>query len=91
MTSTTDATPTPQDRARALKLYGLLAHWDELTEQAFEEFYQLEDTDQERHGGLGLGLSIVQRLQALLGLDLKMESSEGAGTRFYMWVPKTHG
>ena len=57
----------------------------------FEEFYQLEDTDQERHGGLGLGLSIVQRLQALLGLDLKMESSEGAGTRFYMWVPKTPG
>jgi signal transduction histidine kinase len=55
----------------------------------FEEFYQLEDTEQERHGGLGLGLSIVQRLQALLGLNLNMESSEGTGTRFHMWVPKS--
>ncbi len=55
----------------------------------FEEFYQLEDTDRERHGGLGLGLSIVQRLQALLGLNLNMESREGEGTRFQMWVPKS--
>ncbi len=55
----------------------------------FEEFYQIEDTGKERHGGLGLGLSIVQRLQALLGLNLSMESKEGEGTQFKMWLPKS--
>ena len=54
MTSTTDATPTPQDRARALKLYGLLAHWDELTEQALPWVQTLLDWEEHerRHRGL---------------------------------------
>jgi len=55
----------------------------------FEEFYQLEDTEMERHGGLGLGLSIVQRLEALLGLNLNMTSVENEGTSFHLWIPRS--
>ena len=57
-------------------------------ELIFEEFYQIPSGDRENHGGLGLGLSIVRRLNQLLGLKMHMTSAEGDGTMFYMYVPK---
>lgn len=54
----------------------------------FEEFYQIPSGDRENHGGLGLGLSIVRRLDQLLGLKRDMTSAEGEGTMFCMYVPK---
>lgn len=52
----------------------------------FAEFSRLE------HGarmaqGLGLGLSIVKRLVAALGLTLELESTEGEGSRFSLYLP----
>jgi len=52
----------------------------------FAEFSRLE------HGarmaqGLGLGLSIVKRLVAAMGLGLELDSVEGKGSRFSIYLP----
>ena len=52
----------------------------------FAEFSRLE------HGarmaqGLGLGLSIVKRLVSALGLTMELESVEGRGSRFSLYLP----
>ncbi len=54
----------------------------------FAEFSRLEQGARMAHG-LGLGLSIVQRLVAALGLTLELESVEGRGSRFSLYLPVT--
>jgi signal transduction histidine kinase/CheY-like chemotaxis protein len=54
----------------------------------FAEFSRLE------HGarmaqGLGLGLSIVKRLVSAMGLALELDSVEGKGSRFSLYIPLT--
>lgn len=56
-------------------------------ERIFEEFYQLDNPERDRAKGLGLGLSIVQRLVALLNLRMEMVSHPDEGTSFYLFVP----
>ncbi|MBT8078014.1 MAG: response regulator [Gammaproteobacteria bacterium] len=46
----------------------------------FEEFYQLGNPERDRSKGLGLGLSIVQRLCRLLDHELDIRSAPGRGT-----------
>jgi signal transduction histidine kinase len=61
-----------------------------LGEQAriFEEFYQLDHADASgRNIGLGLGLAIVRRLIALLGLDISLVSAPGTGSAFSLLIP----
>ena len=55
-------------------------------EHVFEEFYQLDNPERDRTRGLGLGLSIVRRLAALLDAHLSMESTVGRGTEFRVTV-----
>lgn len=50
-------------------------------ERVFEEFYQIGNPERDRSRGLGLGLSIVKRLTALLQMPLSIASEEGVGTR----------
>ncbi|MCP8885227.1 PAS-domain containing protein [Devosia sp. XJ19-1] len=52
----------------------------------FAEFSRLERGARMAQG-LGLGLSIVQRLVAALGLTLELDSREGAGSRFSLYLP----
>ncbi len=47
-------------------------------ERLFEPFAQLDSG----HGGTGLGLAICQRLVALMGGDIEVESTPGAGATF---------
>jgi CheY-like chemotaxis protein len=54
----------------------------------FAEFTRLEQGARMAHG-LGLGLSIVQRLVSALGLVLQVESVEGKGSRFSLLLPRT--
>ena len=54
-------------------------------EAIFQEFVRL---DPEQGRGLGLGLSIVQRLAEFLGHPLDVESRLGEGTRFSLEVPR---
>lgn len=56
-------------------------------QRIFAEFYQLAGTGQERSGGLGLGLAIVDRLGRLLGHSVDLDSRPGRGSRFSLSVP----
>ena len=53
----------------------------------FEEFHQLDNPARERSRGLGLGLSIVQRLADLLGHKIDVRSRLGVGSVFTIEVP----
>lgn len=53
----------------------------------FEEYRQLDNVARERSHGLGLGLSIVQRLGALLGHPVEVLSTPGRGSKFSIEVP----
>ncbi len=55
--------------------------------EVFREFHQLHNPERDRAKGLGLGLSIVQRLAALLQHPLTLHSEEERGTRFVLTLP----
>src|ERR1700687_6038444 len=48
----------------------------------FEEYHQLDNAARERSRGLGLGLSIVQRLGKLMGHRVRVGSRLGKGSVF---------
>jgi signal transduction histidine kinase len=52
----------------------------------FAEFYQIGNTAREQNKGLGLGLSIVDRLARALGIELQLRSNIGQGTTFSLLV-----
>ena len=56
-------------------------------EKIFEEFYQIDNPGRDRSLGLGLGLSIVQRMSKLIGAELAIQSALGAGTRIELQLP----
>ena len=48
----------------------------------FDEYHQVDNAAREKSMGLGLGLSIVQRLGLLLGHAVSVQSNFGKGSRF---------
>ncbi len=60
---------------------------DEDQSRIFEEFLQLGNPGRTSKKGLGLGLSIVQRLCALLGYKIELTSEYGKGSAFSFEVP----
>lgn len=59
--------------------------------QVFEEFFQVDNPERDRSRGLGLGLSIVKRLAALLHLELDMQSTPDVGTTVTLRAPRSAG
>jgi CheY-like chemotaxis protein len=53
----------------------------------FREFYQVDNVERDRTKGLGLGLSIVQRLSALLDIQVALASTAGQGTEITLRMP----
>lgn len=53
-------------------------------ERIFELFHRLESTGSE---GEGLGLTIVRQIIVRLGGDIRVESTPGKGSRFYVALP----
>ena len=57
----------------------------------WQEFEQLHNPERDRRQGLGLGLSIVRRLSALLGHPVEVTSKSGQGSTFVVAVPLAEG
>lgn len=53
-------------------------------ERLFERFYRVDKSRSTKAGGTGLGLSIVKHIAALFGAELRVESTVGEGTIFYV-------
>jgi PAS domain S-box-containing protein len=58
-------------------------------EAIFEPFVQLGRTLTSTHEGIGLGLAISRDLARAMGGDVTVESSEGSGATFTVWLPST--
>ena len=56
-------------------------------ERIFDDFWQAEPSPTARRGGTGLGLGISRRLTAMLGGELRVASTLGAGTTFTVVLP----
>lgn len=56
-------------------------------ELVFEEFYQINNAERDHRRGLGLGLSIVARLAALMGGSVVLDSKPGRGTTVHLGLP----
>jgi signal transduction histidine kinase/ActR/RegA family two-component response regulator len=54
----------------------------------FQEFFQAGNPERDRSRGLGLGLSIVDRLCRLLGIAVSLRSEPGKGTCFELRLPR---
>ncbi|CAA9307959.1 MAG: hypothetical protein AVDCRST_MAG11-1286 [uncultured Gemmatimonadaceae bacterium] len=58
-------------------------------ERIFDPFWQVEQSHTRRHGGTGLGLSLVRTLARALGGEVAVESTLGRGSRFTVHLPLT--
>lgn len=56
-------------------------------EHIWEPFWQAEEPLTRRADGVGLGLGIARRLAALLGWELRVESTHGSGSTFTVVLP----
>ena len=59
----------------------------EQLDRIFDRFYQVEPSLTREHGGIGLGLAIVQAMTQLCGGQITVTSQEQTGTTFTVTLP----
>lgn len=60
---------------------------DELAEQVFDRFFQVDQSNTRTSGGTGLGLYISRRFAEMIGARVWLESSSDSGSTFCIWIP----
>lgn len=55
--------------------------------KVFNEYHQIANKRRDARQGIGLGLSIVQKLAHLLGSEVEVESKQGEGSTFSLTLP----
>ncbi len=61
---------------------------EEELNRIFDRFYQVDPSSSRRHGGMGLGLSLVRTIVESHGGHVWAESEIGHGTTFFVWLPE---
>ncbi|MFP4599296.1 MAG: response regulator [Persicimonas sp.] len=56
-------------------------------ERLFEPFTQADESTTRQHGGTGLGLTICKRFCEMMGGYIRVDSVEGEGTTFSVYLP----
>ena len=54
----------------------------------FNDFSQVDSSTSKKYGGTGLGLSLSKRFCEIMGGSIEVESSEGVGTTFRVFIPQ---
>lgn len=60
-------------------------------ERIFERFYRVDRARSRETGGTGLGLAIVRHVAQAHGGEVAVESVEGEGSTFVLWLPVSEG
>ena len=56
--------------------------------RVFEKFYRRPNSETQEQNGFGLGLAFVREVAQLHGGDVTVESREGEGSLFSLWIPE---
>jgi len=85
---TVDLDDSPEAVILSVRDTGIGIPRDQL-HRIFDRFVQVDAGQKRKAGGTGLGLAICQAIVEQHGGKIRVESEEGAGSTFYLSLPKT--
>ena len=73
--------------AASLLKIQVLAYQPDQLDKIFDRFYQVDSSQTREYEGSGLGMALAKELVELHHGTISMESLEGKGTTFTVWLP----